>query len=175
MDVAYITRCCSMQDAKAVQDALEALPEDEAECLRKILEEGKEGSVAAAGQKFTVTSSMIEIKRERKKLAGRNFVPSVIEPSFGIGRIIYCVFEHSYYTREGDETRAVFKFTPTVAPTKATVFPLVQKEALNQHASQISTALTAAGLSNIIDTTGEALTAVHMGMCVYVRVCVCVS
>lgn len=56
-----------------------------------------------------MTSSMLEIKRERKKLAGRNFTPSVIEPSFGIGRIIYCVFEHSYYTREGDETRAVFK------------------------------------------------------------------
>jgi glycyl-tRNA synthetase len=52
---------------------------------------------------------MLEIKRERKKLTGRNFTPSVIEPSFGIGRIIYCVFEHSYYTREGDDTRAVFK------------------------------------------------------------------
>jgi glycyl-tRNA synthetase len=58
---------------------------------------------------FAVTASMLEIKRERKKLAGRNFTPSVIEPSFGIGRIIYCVFEHSYYTREGDDTRAVFK------------------------------------------------------------------
>jgi hypothetical protein len=43
---------------------------------------------------------MCEIKRVKKKLAGRNYVPSVIEPSFGIGRILYCIFEHSYYTRE---------------------------------------------------------------------------
>lgn len=43
---------------------------------------------------------MVEIKRVKKKLAGRNFVPSVIEPSFGIGRILYCIFEHGYYTRE---------------------------------------------------------------------------
>jgi glycyl-tRNA synthetase (class II) len=50
---------------------------------------------------------------------------------------------------------AAARFTPTVAPTKATVFPLVQKEALNEHASKISAALTAAGLSNIIDTTGN--------------------
>eukprot|EP00878_Enallax_costatus_P018015 GHUV01018941.1.p1 GENE.GHUV01018941.1~~GHUV01018941.1.p1 ORF type:complete len:181 (+),score=44.80 GHUV01018941.1:559-1101(+) len=100
---------------------------------------------------------MVEIKRERKKLTGRNFTPSVIEPSFGIGRIIYCIFEHSYYTREGDESRAVFKFSPTVAPTKATVFPLVQKEALNEHASSISAALTAAGLSNIIDISGNTI------------------
>jgi hypothetical protein len=31
---------------------------------------------------------------------GRNFTPGVIEPSFGIGRIIYCVFEHNFYNRE---------------------------------------------------------------------------
>ena len=33
----------------------------------------------------------------------RNFTPGVIEPSFGIGRILYCLFEHAFYTREGDE------------------------------------------------------------------------
>jgi glycyl-tRNA synthetase len=49
----------------------------------------------------------------------------------------------------------VFRFKPLVAPVKATVFPLVQKEVLNGPANSISTALTAAGLSNIIDTTGE--------------------
>ena len=47
-----------------------------------------------------VTAPMVEIKRQRKRLAGRAFVPSVIEPSFGIGRILYCIFEHSFYTRE---------------------------------------------------------------------------
>lgn len=27
----------------------------------------------------------------------------MIEPSFGIGRILYCLFEHAFYTREGDD------------------------------------------------------------------------
>jgi glycyl-tRNA synthetase len=36
-------------------------------------------------------------------------VPSVIEPSFGIGRIIYCMFEHNYYMREGSEDKSVFR------------------------------------------------------------------
>ena len=66
------------------------------------------------------------------QVAGRNYTPAVIEPSFGIGRIMYCMFEHSYYTREGDETRTVMKFTPIVAPVKATVFPLLQKAELNE-------------------------------------------
>lgn len=61
---------------------------------------GKPGSVSAGGKSFEVTAAMVEIKRVKKKLAGRNYVPSVIEPSFGIGRILYCIFEHSYYTRE---------------------------------------------------------------------------
>lgn len=61
---------------------------------------GKAGSVTANGQSYDITAAMVEIKRVKKKLAGRNFVPSVIEPSFGIGRILYCIFEHSYYTRQ---------------------------------------------------------------------------
>lgn len=34
-------------------------------------------------------------------------IPSVIEPSFGLGRIMYTVFEHTFQVREGDEQRTV--------------------------------------------------------------------
>ena len=34
-------------------------------------------------------------------------VPSVVEPSFGIGRIMYALFEHNFRMREGDEQRTV--------------------------------------------------------------------
>lgn len=81
-------------------------------------------------------------------------MPSVVEPSFGLGRIMYCMFEHCYFTREQDKQRAVFGFTPLVAPTKATVFPLIQRPEMNQRAHEISQSLTRAGVSNIIDTTG---------------------
>ncbi len=39
----------------------------------------------------------------------RRFTPSVIEPSFGIGRILYCMFEHTYATRDGSEEKTLFK------------------------------------------------------------------
>jgi len=35
------------------------------------------------------------------------FNPSVIEPSFGIGRVMYSLFEHNFKQREGDEQRTV--------------------------------------------------------------------
>ena len=34
-------------------------------------------------------------------------MPSVVEPSFGIGRIMYSIFEHNFKVREGDEQRTV--------------------------------------------------------------------
>lgn len=34
-------------------------------------------------------------------------MPSVIEPSFGIGRIMYVIFEHNFHIRENDEQRTV--------------------------------------------------------------------
>lgn len=42
------------------------------------------------------------------------------------------MFEHAYYCRDGDEARAVFRFTNVVAPTKACVFPLLAKAELNE-------------------------------------------
>lgn len=37
----------------------------------------------------------------------RDFTPNVIEPSFGIGRILYSLLEHSYWAREQDKQRGV--------------------------------------------------------------------
>lgn len=85
----------------------------------------------------------------------------MIEPSFGIGRIIYCMFEHTYYAREGVEKdgvqRTVFRFTPIVAPVKTTVFPLMQRAELNEPTRRLCAALTAEGLSNLGDTTGTSI------------------
>lgn len=44
-----------------------------------------------------------------------------------------------------------------MAPVKTTVFSLVQKEQLNQVAEEVSKALTAAHVSNLIDTGGTTI------------------
>jgi len=60
-------------------------------------------------QIFDITSDMATVKRFEKKVFVEEFTPSVIEPSFGIGRIMYAVFEHKFCIREGDEQRNVCK------------------------------------------------------------------
>lgn len=37
----------------------------------------------------------------------RDYTPNVIEPSFGIGRILYSLLEHTFWAREQDAQRGV--------------------------------------------------------------------
>lgn len=55
---------------------------------------------------------MIPLKSYSKTVHVEEIVPNVIEPSFGIGRILYTLLEHTFKIREKDEQRTVktFKF-----------------------------------------------------------------
>lgn len=53
---------------------------------------------------------------------GRKFVPHVIEPAVGINRLFLMVLADSY---EQQEKRIVLHLSPTLAPYKVAVFPLV--------------------------------------------------
>lgn len=113
--------------------------------------------VCTLAKDVTIKKNMVTISKDKMKEHQRVFTPSVIEPSFGIGRIIYCLYEHSFYTRPsktGDEQLNVFRFPPLVAPIKCTVFPLVQNQQYEEVAKHIAHMLTAAGISYKIDITG---------------------
>ncbi|KAA8542047.1 hypothetical protein F0562_023199 [Nyssa sinensis] len=147
---------------KMVVEALEAMGEKEAMEMKSTLEskEEIEFHVCTLGKDVTIKKNMVTISKEKKKEHQRVFTPSVIEPSFGIGRIIYCLYEHSFYTRPskgGGEQLNVFRFPPLVAPIKCTVFPLVQNQQYEEVAKRIAKSLTAAGISYKIDITGTSI------------------
>ncbi|OVA09688.1 Aminoacyl-tRNA synthetase [Macleaya cordata] len=147
---------------KMVVEALEAMDEKEAIEMKATLEsKGEvEFQVCTLGKAVTIKSRMVSISKEKKKEHQRVFTPSVIEPSFGMGRIIYCLFEHSFYMRPskaGDEQLNVFRFPSLVAPIKCTVFTLIQDQQLEEVAKQISKSLTAAGISHKIDIAGNTI------------------
>ncbi|KAA0047646.1 hypothetical protein IC582_011156 [Cucumis melo] len=147
---------------KNVVEALEAMKEKEALEMKAALESDGEVEfyVCTLGKNVLIKKSMVAISKEKKKEHQRVFTPSVIEPSFGIGRIIYCLFEHSYYMRPskaGDEQLNVFRFPPLVAPIKCTVFPLVQNQQYEEVAKVISKSLTFSGISHKIDITGTSI------------------
>ena len=53
---------------------------------------------------------MVSVKTTEKTLHVEEIIPNVIEPSFGIGRIMYAVFEHNFLIRKDDEQRTVRSF-----------------------------------------------------------------
>lgn len=66
-----------------------------------------------------VASEFITIERRTKTENIREYIPSIIEPSFGIGRLLSAVCEHKFWTRAddgGDEARCVRFFLAISIP-----------------------------------------------------------
>ena len=69
------------------------------------------------------------------------YTPSVIEPSFGIGHIVYCIFEHCFKIRPHEASRTYFTFPPLIAPLKCSILPLIPNPELNNFVQNISKSL----------------------------------
>jgi glycyl-tRNA synthetase len=124
-------------DAKAICAALDALVEEAdqmsaVESHRVVLADGREFSLPAG------TVRLVEVVEVRHV---EEYIPSVIEPSFGIGRIMYSLLEHSYWTRSGDEQRAVLSIPACVAPTKVLLAPLSPHDSFRPFMIEASNAL----------------------------------
>ncbi len=128
--------------------------------IKKILENmdvKKSGKITVKvdGKTVTIPENCYKIVKTKEKQFGEKFVPHVIEPSFGIDRILYCVLEHNYVEAEkkGEEYR-ILKLNPKVAPVKVGVFPLVNDEKLVKIAKEIDDMLRNAGITTYYDDGG---------------------
>ena len=66
------------------------------------------------------------------------FIPFIIETSAGASRSFMAFLVDAYYEEEvNDEMRSVLKFNPKLAPIKAAIFPLVNKEGMPEIARNI--------------------------------------
>lgn len=78
----------------------------------------------------------------------------VIEPSYGIDRIILALLEHSLYNRE-DSGYRVLRLRPHVSPYKAAVFPLMPKDGLDVVAREIERMLMIENFTVYYDESGS--------------------
>lgn len=87
----------------------------------------------------------------------REYTPNVIEPSFGLGRILYALLEHSWWVREEDEARNVLSFPPIVAPFKCCILPLSANAAFDPFVRKFSRTLRQNGVSTRTDDSGASI------------------
>lgn len=143
------------KDARAVSGALDSLAEDwkDFEPIAKALE--ADGKTTVDG--FEITKDMLTWTKTTKKVHEAKFTPSVVEPSFGIGRILYSLLEHSFYQRESDEQRNVMRFNPQVAPQKCAVLPISSNAECNAAVDEIAADLMNSDLATRVDKSTAAL------------------
>ncbi|CAL4084888.1 unnamed protein product, partial [Meganyctiphanes norvegica] len=141
------------KEAKAVTDALANLSISETEELDKTLT--AKGEAEVAGYKLTRTM-VPSVKREQKKVHVEEIIPSVIEPSFGVGRVFYSLLEHSFRVREDDDKKTYFALPATVCPIKVSVLPLSNKPEFAPFTNQLADSLTEKNITvRVDDSTGS--------------------
>jgi glycyl-tRNA synthetase len=157
--------------AKAVMDAMKSMDagnEDYSKSNQMI-------SIQVDGEQVDIPPDMYEVQQVTETIHGENIVPHVIEPSFGIDRIIYAVLEHAFREEEvhgedevksenevqgkdkvkgEDEGRIVLGLKSEVAPVQAAVLPLLTREELIGPAREIESALKKKGVMAAYDDSG---------------------
>lgn len=146
------------KNAKAVEDHLAALDITALEQYKQAHDSTGSFAVSVNGENFDITKDLIS-SFEKVSITThiREFTPNVIEPSFGIGRILYCLMEHVYWTRPEGEARGVLSFPPVIAPTKCLLVPLSTNEAFVPVLSQVSAKLRRSGVSSKVDDSGASI------------------
>jgi glycyl-tRNA synthetase len=106
-------------------------------------------------KKIEIPKDCYEVVEKTEKVTGEKFVPHVIEPSYGIDRILYCILEHNYNEgkKKGEEYR-ILKLNSVVAPIKVGVFPLINDERLVKIAKEIDQNLRDNDITTYYDDGG---------------------
>ncbi|RQW79649.1 MAG: glycine--tRNA ligase, partial [Methanothrix sp.] len=134
--------------AKAVGEALKALSPDQLK--------GDMIRLTVDGEPIEIEPALVSFESVEEEIRGEEVIPHVIEPSFGIDRILYTVLDHSFYEDAVDgESRAVLKFLAAVAPIEVAVLPLMDRKELVGPARAIQEELRRLGLRVDYDTSGS--------------------
>ena len=111
------------QSSKGLLAYLDNLNEEEKEKLKNELNQNEKVTVTVEGKEVILTKELVSFTEEEKTVMEEKFVPSVIEPSFGITRILYSILEHSFKMR--DEKRTYLNLTPLIAPVKCSILTVI--------------------------------------------------
>ena len=147
---------------KASQILVNDLNDMDKETIVKLCEtletEGKMTHKVCSGEEFDLEKGDVSVTLKETKVSTIKYTPSVIEPSFGLGRILYCVLEHSYdNTVHEDEARAVLRLPALVAPVKVGLFTLSVNDAFTPFLAELRENMIDYDIASKTDNSGAAI------------------
>lgn len=137
-------------DSPKIKQAIEEA--DPKDVMKAIEENGK--FTVELDKTYEVDKDLLIFEDVEEEINGEKIIPHVIEPSFGIDRIVYSVLLHSFHTAENEEDKDYFKFTKSIAPVQLGIFPLVNKEGPREIAEELTEKLRSHGFTVEYDATG---------------------
>ncbi len=128
---------------------VEALQSFRVEDIQDQLE--KQGYVVIEG--YRVPREAIKIIEVEEKISGEKIVPHVVEPSYGVDRVVYVTIEYAYRERDG---RIILAFPRDIAPIQAVVLPLLENDdSLIKRARLLYKNLVNEGFTVLYDDSGS--------------------
>jgi len=118
------------------------------EVLKDLVNERREIEVNG----FKVPTEAVVIEEVEERESGRKVIPHVVEPSFGVERLLYVVME---YGLKEKEDRLILSIPPRLSPFKIAIFPLVNDERLEGMAKRIFEELKQSGIPALYDDSGS--------------------
>jgi len=123
-------------EAGAVVSALEA--------LTKLPDSLPFELTLANGNSVSIDQTMVERRIETVNVSGEWFTPHVIEPAFGIDRIIWHVLDHAYEEAEKEgEAYTYLRLSEGISNVDCVVLPLFDKDGMPELAREITSAINA--------------------------------
>jgi glycyl-tRNA synthetase len=112
--------------------------------------------VEVNGEKIEILRDLFEIEETEEEVYGEKVIPHIVEPSFGLDRIVYTVLEHSFDRDIVDgEERKVLRLKRWLAPVQVAVLPLLTKNKFVEKAMEITEYLKNSGIFTEYDDSGS--------------------
>lgn len=132
---------------------LKELENIEAENIQQAVENDGVFKLEIEDNTFELLPEHVNFEEMDETVRGEKIFPHVIEPSYGIDRIVFSVLLHTFTEDEANE-RDYFKLPKDIAPVEVSVFPLLNKEELTEIALQIRDDLRLDGFIAEYDSSG---------------------
>jgi glycyl-tRNA synthetase len=127
------------QDSQPINVAIDEMSEEDKFKLKAEFDTTGEATInLASGKQIKLNKDFVAFEQGERTQHEEKYTPSVIEPSFGIGRIVYCIFEHCFRIRPHEASRTYFVFPPLIAPLKCSILPLIPNKEINAYVQNIS-------------------------------------
>jgi glycyl-tRNA synthetase len=149
--------------SKFIFDYLSRLTDKEIIVFRDELNESRNVVIYdEQGNDFMLSPDMVQVATKETTENGRYFIPNVVEPSFGVERLLYSLWEQSFYIREesSDEekiSRGVMGLQVKLAPFICTVLPLMIKKELTDFSLKVTDKLSEAEIYFTEDNSGASI------------------